>query len=428
MRAYEQKIVEELFEAVVRSENISGKQIYLFGAGDYSRYMIRLLASKGMMAEAIIDNDKRKQGAYCAGCKVISIDNIKDVCSQNNVYLLCSDFWKEMKKQLLNVGVSEQQIFVIRKKELSLKEKVKDAKKGFKVYKDLRKQYENHTIFLCPYTGTGDIYLIGTFWSQYIERQKISDYIFVVLSKACGRVAKLFPIKNVVTLDDMAKAKYLIDYYLLKNTNIDMVLLNDGWRELTYSHTEWLRGYKGLHFTQLFKKFVFDLDDSVRPIHPAILECSDDIKKLFEEKQLIPGRTVVLSPYSNTLFDVPESFWISLAEKLRKKGYTVCTNCNGDKESAITGTVGIFVYLDKAPEFVEYAGNFIGIRSGFCDIISGTTANKAILYYKENRFYNTSAFDYFNLKGMELCDDAFEIEFTMDDVDDLEERLIKWIK
>jgi hypothetical protein len=52
-------------------------------------------------------------------------------------------------------------------------------------------------------------------------------------------------------------------------------------------------------------------------------------------------------------------------------------------------------------------------------VISGTKAKKIILYDKGNRFYMGSAFEYFSLKGMELCDNAIEIEYEHSSIEQI---------
>ena len=47
-----------------------------------------------------------------------------------------------------------------------------------------------------------------------------------------------------------------------------------------------------------------------------------------------------------------------------------------------------------------------------------------ILYDAGNRFYMGSAFEYFSLKGMELCDDIIEHEFDHDNTDDVLEKVL----
>jgi len=428
MRDYEIKRIDSELEFISKSYRLKDKCIYLFGAGDCSRHVTYFLKTKGLTVEAIIDNDVSKQGGFCGGIPIVSLDYVLELGENNRkIFIICSDFWFEIVNQLENKKIHEESILVIKKKKETFSEKVKSAFRGRKVYNSLKKKYGNTKLFLCPYTGTGDIYLIGTFWKQYIDYYQIREYVFLVLSKACYRVTKLFDISNVVQLDNMRDAEDLISYYLFNQTNINMVILNDGWRELPYSRTEWLRGYKGLYFTQLFRKFVFGLPDDIKPQHPEICEITDDIRKLYKNNGLMPGRTVVLSPYSNTLLDLPDLFWERLVDELKGKGFTVCTNCDGQKEKPIAGTVGVFVKLDQAPQFVNYAGYFVGIRSGFCDIISGTSAKKIILYYRKNRFYNSSAYEYFNLKNMELCDDALEIEFSKEEINSILNDILEWL-
>ena len=96
-------------------------------------------------------------------------------------------------------------------------------------------------------------------------------------------------------------------------------------------------------------------------------------------------------------------------------GYEVCTNSSGATEPAVKGTIPVFFPLNTAPQWVEMAGYFIGVRSGFCDVISGARAKKVILYGSCDRFFNASSYEYFNLKDMGLCEDAVEMEFESGD-------------
>ena len=85
----------------------------------------------------------------------------------------------------------------------------------------------------------------------------------------------------------------------------------------------------------------------------------------------------------------------------------------------------MFFPLDIAPHFIERAGCFIGVRSGFCDVISGSHAKKIVLYDKGNRFYMGSAYEYFNLDSMELCCDAVELEFDHNDVHGVYSKILE---
>ena len=269
-------------------------------------------------------------------------------------------------------------------------------------------------MYLCPYTGTGDIYLIGCFWEQYCKKEHITNYVFVVLGETCRKVAQLFAIRNIVVLSSDLKVSYLISLSMLCPRTYHIKVLNDSWPQIHTNSIEKLRGYKNLYFTDMFKKYVFGLDSEAKPRHPVFKDATDTIDEILMKKNLSRGNTCVISPYSYTLGEIPDRVWEEVVRGLRKKGFCVCTNSGGEDEPAIEGTVSVFFQLDISVPFIDACGYFIGVRSGFCDVISSSTAKKIILYDKRNRFHMSSAFDYFSLKGMGLCEDAVELEYDRD--------------
>jgi len=415
------KHMRRTINAMHKIKYFKGKKIYIFGVSDNSRQIIIYLRALGYNELTIIDNDVRKIGSYCMGLEVKPANNISP--DRQSVFIIYSFYWREMKKQLSDIGVKNNRILVLDKNHGILLQDLAMAVKGKAVYQRLIRKYGCVPIYLCPYTGTGDIYLIGSFWNEYIERNNIEKYIFVVISGACRKVASLFDISNIELLKKQDEGQYLLKYYSLKGYNLDLKVLNDGWAEVNDNSSEWLRGYKGWNFTDLFRKFVFDLPDTSHPMHPVLEKREEEINELFEKNNLIKGKTIVLSPYSNTLADLPRQFWERLCKMLQNNGYSVCTNCSSANESSIKGSAEVRFPLNIAPQFVAEAGGFIGVRSGFCDVISGADAKKVILYDANNLFYNTTAYEYFNLKNMGLCDDAIEIEFRSTNIDKIVETI-----
>lgn len=393
---------------------LDDRKIYLFGVSENTRQIIRILRSFGVEPCGVLDNDKRKQNTHCCSIKVVPVEAVYEKKDGRVLYILCSIYWKEMEAQLLDRQVKKENILILYKEE-SLLECLYQGFLGKRIYERLMKKYGDVPLFLCPYTGTGDIYLIGTFWEQYVKKNHIEDYVFLVISKPCEKVAHLFDIKNIVVLKKKEESCYLIRYYMLCREKVNLKILNDAWGQIHTNTVEWFRGYKGLEFTELFRKFVFDLPDEAKPRHPIWKDIDKELGEAFENLGLEPGNTVILSPYSNTLADLPQVFWKELAGELKRKGLTICTNSSGETEPAVEGTVPVFFPLNQAPQWVEKAGYFIGIRSGFCDVVSGTKAKKVILYGRQERFFNASSYEYFNLKDMGLCDDAVEMEFDSND-------------
>lgn len=408
-----------------RTTKLQNRQLCIFGANDNARQIIQILRKLGYEPAMIIDNDSQKWGGYCSRIQVSPVDSI--VNSPEKTVIIYSFFWREMKYQLENLGFNKKQIYALEGQEKTVYRKVLESFYGRSIYRRLIRKYGNLPVFLCPYTGTGDIYLIGTFWEQYIQKEKIDNYIFCVISVVCQKIATMFNIKNVVTLEKQKDSAYLIQYYTLCPEEIDLKVLNDGWAQISGNPSEWFRGYKGMYFTELFRQFVFGLPKTCIPKHPEFKEVSGEIRDFFEKKGLCKGKTVILSPYSNTLADLPDAFWITLVAKLSQKGYIVRTNSSGDSEPPIPGTEPIFFPLDIAPQFLNEAGYFIGIRSGFCDVISGSAAQKIILYDKHNRFYNASAFEYFSLNAMGLCKDAIEIQFDTNNQQETINKILNYM-
>lgn len=402
--------VEKLLSRRYREGAFKNKKVYLFGVSENTRQIIQILRTYQIEPEGILDNDKIKQGSYCSGLPVKAAESLEDAGNPQNLYIVCSLYWREMTAQLKAIGIRNKNIFMLYKEE-TLMECICHAFRGKQIYEHLIARYGEVPVFLCPYTGTGDIYLIGTFWKQYVEKTNLEKYVFVVISGACEKAARLFGIKNIVRLENKVESSYLIRYYMLCPKEVKIKVLNDSWGQIHTNPLEWLRGYKGLEFMQLFRKFVFGLSDSARPEHPLFEDKKEEIDKFFQENRLEEKNTVVLSPYSNTLADLPDRFWSKVAEALKEAGYVVCTNSSGSTEPAVEGTVPVFFPLDVAPQIVGKAGYFIGIRSGLCDIISGADAKKIILYHARERFFNGSTYEYFNLKDMGLCSDAVEIQF-----------------
>ncbi len=417
--------VEKKIRRLHTNKALSNKKIFLFGACENTRQIIRILRELGYEPQQIIDNDSNKQHSYCSRIKVLSVDEAIQRVDSDAIFLIYSSFWREMIYQLENKGYGPKQIYNLVGREKSVIECFFNCYRGKLVHKRLKRKYGDLPIFLCPYTGTGDIYLIGTFWKQYIEKHNIDDYIFLVISGACKKVASLFEIKNVELLRNQKESSYLISYYALCPEAIQLKLLNDGWAQLHTNPSEWFRGYKGLYFTELFRKFVFELPDTCEPEHPMVEDEEEEISKLFNQYGLVAGKTVVLSPYSNTLADLPDCFWVKIAKELQKRGYTVCTNSSGKTEPAIEGTEALFFPLNIARQFLDKAGWFIGVRSGFCDVISGSSAKKIILYDGGNRFYNCSAYEYFSLNGMGLCEDAVEVIYDNRDLEKSLETILE---
>lgn len=418
-------------ESAIQIGSISPKNgIILFGSGDESRNAIKILREFGISVLMVLDNSPAKNGSYCAGIPVRLPNNLNSN-EDNALFILYSPFHNEMKAQLLRLGIKEDKIFDFTDDSSTkhVTKRMEELLHGWKTYKMLKKKAGNGAILLCPYTGTGDIYLIGTLLPYYLEKNDVKNYILVVIGNGCAKVAKIFGIDNIEKIC-MEECEDLLFYYALCPDKCDIKILNDDWGDIfkTYNGpVKWVRGYRNQNFTDMFRRYVFELEDSVKPRHPKVPKREEEVMTILREAGVRQGLTVILSPYSNTLADLPESFWTYLAKSIKDRRLDVATNC-GPGEQEICGTAKLSFPLDISIQVLNAAGYFIGIRSGFCDIASGSSCRKIILYDKNNTFSMATAFEYFSLKRMGLSDDAIEIEFDSLHTNECMEDIINNLK
>lgn len=324
-------------------------------------------------------------------------------------------------------------------------------------------------LILCPYPGTGDIYLIGLYLRAYCKKHgvQLEDCLITVVGKAASRVFALFSIQNLQVLSQTESDQLLSYLRVMGLKRMKTFVCNDG--HLQYM-TKRFRGVKGINFHQMFRTAVFGMDGELKEIdaekasncekrkeHEQVQDhermdqaremCSvwadGKVKSQMERMTAVlhgrmtfqalrgkypslqKGISVLLSPYANTVTDVSATFWEHIAQECKKRGYQVFTNSIGESEPVIAGTEGIFIPFSEIIDFVEAAGCFIGVRSGLCDIISSAKAKKIILYPEGKLFRACSTYDYFSLNQMGLCEDAVELEYGDDGGAELEGKVIK---
>lgn len=404
--------IDDLLSKKVITKN---HNIYVFGLCDASTEIIKKIQHENINVKGILENNAKKQGKFCRGVLSSSVKNIISKYTSKDIFLIWSSYWREMKKQLIAEGVKEEQIIVLSPNNELLGDfwiRCKILYKGWALYRNIKNKYPQHKILLCPYTGTGDVYLIGTLLPAYLKKEKIFDYVLVVVSSACQKVTKIFNIKNVEQINGIDECIQLIHYYMTCPDECDMKILNDSWGEVHTNGIEWIRGYKGMNFTEMFLRYVFQLPLDTKPLQPNLDYNNSELLDFIEKYNIKKGKSVIISPYATTLADIPESFWEELVKKIKALGYDCYTNCDIKTENPIKGSKDIFFPLNIAPQFIEYAGAFIGVRSGFCDVISSAKAKKVVLYDKDNFFYNMRSYEYFNLKDMNLCYEAYELELN----------------
>lgn len=145
------------------------------------------------------------------------------------------------------------------------------------------------------------------------------------------------------------------------------------------------------HIMPVTAFFLFDYecvkDKNITPHQISFKYDISAIRQELENAQCRAGRTVVLSPYENSIKEIKDEkvpvfdFWVELADALKKAGFDVCTNCAGDDaEPPVPGTRRVFPRYADSEEFIAQAGYAIVLRSGFADLVTMTRGTLVTLY------------------------------------------------
>ncbi len=415
------KRIKRWVKNVVYKSVDANTELVLFGCVPMAKLLRDALADYGLNISVIIDNNMDKTGQECIGVKIHAPEEYLCPYRENIFILVCHEiYWKEMKKQAEELGYGRKQILIYHENPVPVDNTSIQADlchigyviKGWAIYEKEIK--DNDYLFLCPYKGTGDVYLAGGYFDEFVNNNGISNYTFLVTSNAGKKVAGLFGIKNIKVISNK-QSDYLLKAYDFAGDLMRLKpLLYWGWRTKQYVIQ---RFCKNVHFDDMFKYDVYHLETESKRKAPVFRTSEEKVKNFFEKNGLCRGKTVIFAPYAGSFTsDIPFSFWEKLARIYLDAGYDVCTNSASADEKIIDGTKECFFDLSDAVPIAEAAGVFIGLRSGLCDVISTARCVKIVFY--ESGF-NASQYDFFSLCKTGLCDDAIEIIYNGESDDEL---------
>lgn len=400
--------MQETLEKLYNDGIFRNKYVVIFGSNEPAERIASWLLSHAIRVEVMIDNNKKKQGTFCMEIPVDSPENILGTFRENAVILIASKYYNEMAQQLGIMGYKEEKhIFKIvdmakgstySVTEETFTEKENVIYKGWDIYKKIRKKYGQETrIFICPYPALGDVYLTGMYLEKYCEKNNIPSYAVVVTSNACMQILSMFGIKQAEKLpkEESDLMVQSLVFAGLEECNAEILH-----HRFPYTVGIGVLGnYKGICFNDHYKYSIFGMCENEKGKAPKKTGDRQYINSFFKENGFIEGKTVIISPYANTSAKIPQDFWEDIVKKYKVKGYIVCTNSTCEEEPAVKGTKAVMFPLSEAIGIIEAAGIFIGLRSGFCDVISSAKAEKIILY--PDRVYQGGSFiSFFSLSKM----------------------------
>lgn len=397
----------------------ANSRVICFGNNDITSETIDILNDNRICVKCIFDNGS--EGKNDDGIPVVNPANYP--VSTKNVILIGSKYYYEMKDQLLKLGYKDKQIiqtvsyvdmYIPKVEPKTFFSQLQELIKAKDVYKSVsRGMKSDGLLFISPTKSIGDIYLIIMYTQAYVKKYGIKDFRYIITGGAAQAICKACGVSNYIniTMNEMFMLCKFIRFMDISEKRA--MIFNEIWAYT--SPVINAVGYgKYNNFSVTHKKSVLAMQDNELEFECPLLEYDGDIYKIFRDNNLTEGQTVLLAPYTNYLKPLPFEVWTEIADRLKAKGFSVCTNCASESELPVPGTLPINLSFTQMRAFLETAGYFIGARSGLCDVISGSNAQIHILYVQQQETKFISSADYYSLKQMELTDKENVKEYIWD--------------
>lgn len=277
-------------------------------------------------------------------------------------------------------------------------------------YEEMRSRYQNQYLLIHPY-ASGDMYMSCLYLDDYVKSNSIANYKVLCANKSSQNVGELFGFDPII--EDREKLLNVILYgRIVGFENLEF--------KNTHAYPVNSRGHHVWHkidFNTYIQRWVFQSE--TKNVVPKLSQ--EDSRYLFDENNLVPERTLLISPVSHSVEPMTEDFYNIIVEQLKSRGYMVCTNVCGD-EKPLLGTISIQIPYDCVIDFVNKCAGFIGMRSGLCDIVS-STKSKMVVYHRE------FCFKQFSLESMGLkTDNILEMCIDVEPKEAIVENTINFLK
>ena len=375
-QCYKQEMIRVL-DACAEARSLDSKAVFLFGHCNATEEMVDYLLSRSITPAAILDNSEAKQGRRCRGVPVVSPECIRERADSSGIVLIASRFYDEMADQLRRLGYSGEIVQVVEYSTFSahsladetLNSKTERMLRGARSLEKIRASFPSQHLVICPNKALGDVYWAMAFMPEYCSKNGLISAVVVVVGSGCGDVASMFGAEDLVTLTQTEMDEL-----------VQAVIFTREWNCVIAHHD---RPYTDNIIRLLDKHFLSFIDCyrcAVYGLPKDAPSAAPTRFARFDNHEGIPkGRSVILSPYANSVIRIPGSFWEGLAADWSGRGYMVYTNVI-EGERPVSGSRALRVPISQMVRAAEYAGVFIGIRNGLCDVLHTAECSKTVVF------------------------------------------------
>ncbi|MDR0652103.1 MAG: hypothetical protein LBG12_02225 [Synergistaceae bacterium] len=388
-----------VLDARIAARSFDGRTVLLFGHCNATEETADYLLSRGVTPVAILDNSAAKQGQAYREIPITPPEIVRNYAAENSVALIATRFFAEMSAQLRRLGYDGEIVQVVEYNSFAeyslsdetLQRKTARMRRGAETLKNIRNQYPAQHLIICPNNALGDAYWAMAFLPAYRAKRGIDEVAIVVVGDGCRQVAEMFGTERIVTLSPTEMDEFTQAVIYTRDGNC-IFAHHD--RPYTDNIIKYLDKYF-MSFIDYYRFAVYGLPRETEPAAPT------DLQPFGSGGTLQKGHSVILAPCAKSVTQMPAVFWENLAAEWRGKGSKVCTSVYGS-ETPIRGTAPLTLPLNQMAAAAEYAGVFIGLRNGLCDVLHAANCRKIVVF--PDCFYSTTPHkvaDFFALPGWE---------------------------
>ena len=391
--------MKRVLDASIAGGALRGRAVILFGHCNATMEMAGFLLGRGIPPVAILDNNPSKHGISQGGIPVVAPQEIRKYNASDSIVLIAARFYAEMAAQLGRLGYDGEVLRVVEYdsfSEYSLSDetfgrRVERMRRGANTLEQIRGKYPSQHMVVCPNNALGDVYWAMAFLPAYLGKRGIYETALITVGDGCRQVAEMFGEGDIVSVAQ-AEMDELVQAIVFAREENCIIAHHD--RPYTDSIIK-LLDRRFLSFIDYYRCAVYGLGRDAAPTEPSNFAA-------FENKgRIAKGSSVILSPYAKSVVGIPAGYWEGVAAGYARRGYEVYT-CAADGELPIGGTEPLSLPISQIKAAAEYAGAFVGIRNGLCDVLFTADCKKTVVF--PDSYYSTTPHkveDFFALPGWE---------------------------
>lgn len=359
---------------------LRSKNIYLFGHCNATEELVNLLIEKNFDVKAILDNNAAKHGKTCRGIPIVPPQAVLEEEAEKTIICIVARAYAAMNAQLRELGFAGDVVKLVDYNsyaEYSLSDdtllrKRQRLERGIHRKEELEQRYPGYFKIFCPFYALGDVFLAMSYMPYFAKKRGIcaEKIVYCVIGNACGQVVSLFGADKRVERFSQKDMDELVQACLYMEDANSFIAHQDRPYVVNLHRALYI---KCIPLEVIYRCGVFGLPVDTEPVKPENLQIYPGLGHI--EK----GNAVVFSPYAKSVAKLPEAVWSEIVSDYRARGYQCFTNIAG-QEKPLDGTRGISPALTQLQSLVEWAGVFVGIRSGLCDILRYANCDKTALF------------------------------------------------